>query len=99
MNGPALKPRITIRLEMPAPHPQGKLAQAKVAFAGGDTKTALKIVSNFFQGLTRDELHIFKDGYEAILYPGFFWQVHRDPNAAVERACALFRSKYLEESK
>lgn len=99
MNGPALKPRITIRLEMQAPRPLGKLAQAKVAFADGDTKTALKIVSNFFQGLTRDELHAFKDGYEAILYPGFFWQIGRDPNAAIERACALFRSKYFTEGE
>jgi hypothetical protein len=84
---------------MTAPLPLGKLAQAKVAFAGGDTKTALRIVSGFFAGLSRDELGTFKDGYEAIVHPHFYRQVRRDPDALVERACALFRSKYLTEGE
>jgi hypothetical protein len=84
-------------MEMTPPR-TSKAEQARVAFAAGDIKTALRIVSNFFNGLTRDEIHTFKDGYEAIVHPGFSWQVGRDPNAAVERACALFRIKFLKES-
>lgn len=82
---------------MPAPtKPTSRIAQARAAFLADDSKTALKIVSDFHNGLTRDELHLFKDGYEAHLYPSFFWQVGRDPKKVIADACALFSRKYVE---
>jgi hypothetical protein len=77
--------------------PSSRAAQARDAFAAGDIKTALRIVSRFNRELTRDEQHLFQDGYEAIVHPRFAWSVGNDPAVLVERACALFRVKFLKE--
>lgn len=97
MNAPALVPRLTIRLEQTPPR-VSKIAQARQAFSYGDYRVALRIVSGFRSNITQAEARVFKSGYEALVHPGFYKQLGRDPGAMVAAAVALFRSKYVQEA-
>ena len=63
-----------------------KTQQAKHLFESGDLKAALKIVKDFRLGLQPQERKALSRGYEAIVHPGFYLQLKKDPSVLVEDA-------------
>lgn len=68
-----------------------KTQQAKHLFESGDLKAALKIVKDFRLGLQPQERKALSLGYEAIVHPGFYLQLKKDPQTLVEAAKEVLR--------
>lgn len=72
-----------------------KTAQARVLYLNGEVRAALRIVSNFRIGLTKQDRVILKTGYECLVWPGFYSKVGVNEDQATESAKKLFKRLFI----
>lgn len=75
-----------------------KTQTAKSLFESGDLKGCLKLVKDFRIGIAPQDHKALSLGYEAIVHPGFYTQIKKDPAAMVEDAKRVL-SNLFSDSK
>lgn len=63
-----------------------KTQTAKSLLEAGDLKGCLKLVKDFRIGIDPKDRKALSLGYEALVHPGFYVQIKKDPSAMVEDA-------------
>ncbi len=63
-----------------------KTQTAKSLLETGDLRGCLKLVKDFRIGIDPKDRKALSLGYEALVHPGFYVQIKKDPSALVEDA-------------
>ena len=63
-----------------------KTQTAKSLLEAGDLKGCRKLVKDFRIGIAPKDRKALSLGYEALVHPGFYVQIKKDPSALVEDA-------------
>lgn len=71
-----------------------KVAQIREAIKSGDNKKAISIASKFFD--KSEETKIFKAAQSAIINPGFYTQIGKNPEDLVALAVAKIKEKFCQ---
>lgn len=78
-----------------------KIDLLRVAYQRGDFKESLRIASNFFTGLMKDEKNIFKQAYEVYTGAGerFYLSLGRGIGGIKLKGIKLLEKKYIKSWK